>query len=225
MPVRPPGEVPGGCTGSGRNRTAAAFTRRSRSVKMIRDGLTFPFQVAPECQPPSVEEGRCRLCCGDAVGTHFPAEHQFGECFLSHEETEALLAVPDKSTVLGRRDHLLLLVAMQSGLRVSELIALICVDAELGTSAHLRCTGKDRKERCTPLTKLTARLLQRWITARNAAPGDPLFPNRVGGHLSRDAVADLLRKHLPAAAERCPAPGQQERHPRTHFATLQPWHC
>jgi integrase/recombinase XerD len=125
-------------------------------------------------------------------------------CFLSHEETEALLAVPDQSTPLGRRDHLLLLVAMQSGLRVSELTALTCADAELGTGAHLRCTGKGRKQRCTPLTKPTARLLQRWITARHAAPGDPLFPNRVGGHLSRDAVADLLHKHLAAAASRCP---------------------
>lgn len=124
-------------------------------------------------------------------------------CFLSHEETQALLSVPDQSTPLGRRDHLLLLVAMQSGLRVSELTALTCADAELGTGAHLRCTGKGRKQRCTPLTKPTARLLQRWITIRHAASEDPLFPNRLGGHLSRDAVADLLNKHLPAAAVKC----------------------
>ncbi|MFF3159865.1 tyrosine-type recombinase/integrase [Streptomyces sp. NPDC057910] len=126
-------------------------------------------------------------------------------CFLTHEETEALLAVPDQSTHLGRRDHLLLLVEMQSGLRVSELTSLTCADAELGTGAHLRCTGKGRKQRCTPLTKPTARLLQRWITTRHAAPGDPLFPSRGGGHLSSDAVADRLHKYLPAAAERCPA--------------------
>lgn len=143
-------------------------------------------------------------------------------CFLSHEETEALLAVPDQSTPLGRRDHLLLLVATQSGLRVSELTALTCADAELGTGAHLRCTGKGRKQRCTPLTKPTARLLQRWITARNAAPDDPLFPNRIGGHLSRDAVADLLRKHLPAAAERCPTLASKNVTPHTlrHTAAM-----
>ncbi len=143
-------------------------------------------------------------------------------CFLSHEETEALLAVPDQSTLLGRRDHLLLLVATQSGLRVSELTALTCADAELGTGAHLRCTGKGRKQRCTPLTKPTARLLQRWITARDAAPDDPLFPNRVGGHLSRDAVADILRKYLPTAAKRCPALASKNVTPHTlrHTAAM-----
>ncbi|MFE2183896.1 tyrosine-type recombinase/integrase, partial [Streptomyces sp. NPDC059455] len=143
-------------------------------------------------------------------------------CFLSHEETEALLAVPDQSTLLGRRDHLLLLVATQSGLRVSELTALTCADAELGTGAHLRCTGKGRKQRCTPLTKPTARLLQRWITARNAAPDDSLFPNRVGGHLSRDAVADILRKYLPAATKRCPALASKNVTPHTlrHTAAM-----
>jgi integrase/recombinase XerD len=125
-------------------------------------------------------------------------------CFLTRTETDALLAVPDQSTPQGRRDHLLLLVAMQTGLRVSELTSLTCADAELGTGAHLRCTGKGRKQRATPLTRPTARLLQRWITDRHAAPTDPLFPNRAGGRLSRDAVADLLAKHIPAAARICP---------------------
>jgi site-specific recombinase XerD len=143
-------------------------------------------------------------------------------CFLNREETNALLAVPDQSTVLGRRDHLLLLVAMQSGLRVSELTTLTCADAELGTGAHLRCTGKGRKQRCTPLTRPTARLLQRWVTDRRAAPGDPLFPNRAGGHLSRDAVADLLDKHQPAAAARCPTLATKNITPHTlrHTAAM-----
>ncbi|MDP4511518.1 tyrosine-type recombinase/integrase [Nonomuraea turcica] len=73
-------------------------------------------------------------------------------CFLTRVETDALLAVPDQSTPLGRRDHLLLLVALQTGLRVSELTSLTCADAELGTGAHLRCTGRGRKQRATPHT-------------------------------------------------------------------------
>ncbi|MFC7309532.1 tyrosine-type recombinase/integrase [Streptomyces monticola] len=143
-------------------------------------------------------------------------------CFLTYEETEALLAIPDQTTILGRRDHLLLLVAMRSGLRVSELTALTCADAELGTGAHLRCTGKGRKQRWTPLTKPTARLLQQWITTRHAAPGDPLFPSRGGGHLSSDAVADLLHKYLPAAAERCPTLASKNVTPHTlrHTAAM-----
>src|SRR5258707_729452 len=108
-------------------------------------------------------------------------------CYLTRAETDALLAAPDRTSPLGRRDHLILLIAVQTGLRVSELTALTCVDAELGAGPHLRCTGKGRKQRCTPLTKSTARLLRQWITERPAAPTDPLFPARLGGHLSRDA--------------------------------------
>jgi len=125
--------------------------------------------------------------------------------FLTRAETDALLAAPDQRTPLGRRDHLLLLTAVQTGLRVSELTALTCADAHLDAGPHLRCTGKGRKQRVTPLTKPTARLLRTWITDRNAAPGDPLFPSRAGGHLSRDAVADLLDRHLPAARRACPS--------------------
>lgn len=120
--------------------------------------------------------------------------------------------MPDQSTRLGRRDHLLLLVAVQTGLRVSELTSLTCGDAQLGSGAHLRCTGKGRKQRCTPLTRTTARLLHQWITDRRAASGDPLFPTH-RWMLSRDAVADLLNKYLPAAAAACPtlAPKNVER--------------
>ncbi|MBV9450429.1 MAG: tyrosine-type recombinase/integrase [Streptosporangiaceae bacterium] len=125
--------------------------------------------------------------------------------FMTRTETSTLLAVPDQQTTLGRRDHLLLLTAVQTGLRVSELTALTCADANLGAGPHLRCTGKGRKQRCTPLTKPTARLLRQWITSRRAGPGDPLFPSRAGGHLSRDAIADLLARYLPAARQACPS--------------------
>jgi integrase/recombinase XerD len=148
-------------------------------------------------------------------------------CFLTHAETDALLAVPDQTTPQGRRDHLLLLVAMQTGLRVSELTSLTCADAELGTGAHLRCTGKGRKQRATPLTRPTARLLQRWITDRHATPTDPLFPNRTGGRLSRDAVADLLNKHILAAARTCPTLASKNVTPHTlrHTAAMALLHA
>jgi integrase/recombinase XerD len=148
-------------------------------------------------------------------------------CFLTHTETDALLAVPNQSTPLGRRDHLLLLVAIQTGLRVSELTSLTCADAHLGTGAHLRCVGKGRKQRCTPLPRPTARLLRQWITDRHAAPGDPLFPNRTGGHLSRDAVADLLDKYVPTAAAACPTLASKTVTPHTlrHTAAMRLLHA
>ena len=147
--------------------------------------------------------------------------------FLTPAETDALLASPDRATFLGRRDHALLLVAVQTGLRVSELTGLVCNDAKLGTGANLRCTGKGRKERCTPLTRPTARAVGDWLAERHAKPTDPLFPNRAGGRLSSDAVADLLAKHVATATGRCPSLKTKRVSPHTlrHTAAMTLLHA
>lgn len=125
--------------------------------------------------------------------------------FLTRDEVDALLAAPDRDTWVGRRDHALLLVAVQTGLRVSELTSLTCGDVELGTGAHLRCHGKGRKERITPLTKQACGVLRVWLAERQGEPDDPLFPSRRRLSLSRDAVALLVAKHTRVAGQRCPS--------------------
>jgi len=125
--------------------------------------------------------------------------------FLTRPEMEALLAAPDRSTWSGQRDHAFLLVALQTGLRVSELMALRCQDIVVGTGAHVRCHGKGRKERCTPLRKEAVAVLRSWLRTRAGAPSAPAFPNARGGALSRDGVAYLLAKHLAIARTRCPS--------------------
>ena len=142
--------------------------------------------------------------------------------FLTQAEVQALLDSPDRATRLGRRDHLLLLVAVQTGLRVSELTGLTCGDADLGATANLRCQGKGRKERRTPLTRPTARLIADWLIQRRGGPTDPLFPNRRGGQLSTDAVADLLAKHLATAASRCPSLNAKQVTPHTLMRMTTP---
>jgi integrase/recombinase XerD len=127
--------------------------------------------------------------------------------FLTPAETGALLASPDRGNWLGRRDHALLLVAVQTGLRVSELTSLTCGDVTLGTGANLRCQGKGRKERRTPLTRTVGQIISDWLRERHGQPGDPLFPSRTGGRLSPDAVADLLTRHVTTAAHRCTEKG------------------
>jgi len=125
--------------------------------------------------------------------------------FLNRPEIDALLAAPDQRTWLGRRDHALLLVAVQTGLRLSELTGLQIQDVHLATGAHVRCSGKGRKERCTPLTKHTVAALRAWLheSAKGAAAW--LFPSARGGRLSADAVQDLLAKHVAVAAQGCPS--------------------
>jgi integrase/recombinase XerD len=125
--------------------------------------------------------------------------------FLTGGEIDALLAAPDKTTWLGRRDHALLLLAAQTGLRVSELTSLTSGNAHLGPGAHVRCHGKGRKDRATPLTRQTSTILRAWLAERGGQPSDPLFPTRAGHALSRDAVERLVRKHANTAAAACPA--------------------
>ena len=124
--------------------------------------------------------------------------------FLTRSEIDALLAAPDQSTWTGRRDKVLLLFAVQTGLRVSELITLRCKDIEFGTGAHVRCTGKGRKERCTPLRKDAVVALRAWLKERKCDPSEPLFPNARGTQLSRDGVEYLLAKHVKVATRQCP---------------------
>jgi integrase/recombinase XerD len=125
--------------------------------------------------------------------------------FLTAGEAEALLAAPDRADWIGRRDHALLLTLFQTGLRVSELTGLRRGDICLGSGAHLRCHGKGRKERCTPLTSQTAAVLRSWMAELGGEPGSPVFPSRRGGPLSRDAVERLIGKYAAAAATRCPS--------------------
>jgi len=125
--------------------------------------------------------------------------------FLNRAEIEALLAAPDPSTWIGRRDRTLLLVAIQTGLRVSELIGLRRQDVILGSGAHLRCEGKGRKHRSTPLRRDAQTMLRAWLQRQPAQPEDRVFPSIRGGPLSRDAVEWLVAKHTATAQQHCPS--------------------
>ena len=125
--------------------------------------------------------------------------------FLDRDEIEALLEVPDTQTRAGRRDRTLLLVAVQTGLRASELIRLRCDDVQLGSGAHVRCHGKGRKQRCTPLRRDALAALREWLDELPAASGKPVFPNQRGGALSHDGLAYVVAKHLAVARTACPS--------------------
>jgi integrase/recombinase XerD len=125
--------------------------------------------------------------------------------FLDRVEMDALLAATDRSTWIGRRDHALLIVALQTGLRVSEIVNLRRCDIVIGTGAHVRCEGKGRKQRATPLRRETLKVLEVWLRERAGADSDPLFPTVRGTTLSRDAVEHLVRKHILSASTSCPS--------------------
>jgi site-specific recombinase XerD len=123
--------------------------------------------------------------------------------FLTLAELDALVAAPDRTNWEGRRDYALLVVAVQTGLRVSELIGLNCADVMLGIGARVRCHGKGRKERLTPLSHSSAATLRVWLMERAGRAEDPVFPTRTGRRLSRDAIQRRVAKHAAVAQRRC----------------------
>lgn len=143
--------------------------------------------------------------------------------FLTRPEMDALLAAPDQSGWTGRRDHAFLMVAMQTGLRLSEMTALRHEDVYLGTAAHVRCVGKGRKERHTPLTKQTVKVLKAWMQEPKSVGSDFVFPNAHGGRLSSDGVQYRMAKHLLVARENCPSLRQKHVSPHVlrHSAAME----
>jgi site-specific recombinase XerD len=133
--------------------------------------------------------------------------------FLTTEEATALIDAPDQARWEGRRDRAILTLAIQAGLRVSELIGLNNADVVFGTGAHVRCEGKGRKQRSVPLTTPAQAVLSSWQKERAGSPQDPLFATRTGRRLSRDAIERRLATHTKTAATQCPSLSGKRLHP------------
>jgi site-specific recombinase XerD len=125
--------------------------------------------------------------------------------YLSEAEVDAILTACDQTTWTGRRDHALLLLAVQTGLRISELTGLTSTDVHLGAGAHVACHGKGRKDRITPLTSSTVTVLRNWLDGQHGDPKEPLFPTRSGSRLSRDAIEHRIAHYASTAAVACPS--------------------
>ena len=129
--------------------------------------------------------------------------------FLTRDEVDALLRAPDLSSRPGRRDHALMLLAVQTGLRLSEITGLCRRNVCLATGAHVRVVGKGRRERSTPLTKATAGVLRAWLREIEASDDAIVFPSARGVRLSADGVQYLLAKHVSQASQTCTSLGKK----------------
>jgi site-specific recombinase XerD len=172
-------------------------TARTRNVRLAAIHAFCHYVAISE--PAHLD--RCRRILAIPVKRH----ERRPIAYLTRIELDALLAAPDVATWIGRRDRALLLLAIQTGLRVSELTHLRCGDIVLGTGAHLRCEGKGRKQRCTPLQREMVGVLTAWLRERRGQSNDPLFPAARGTALSRDAVERLVTRHVYTAERLCPS--------------------
>ena len=171
------------------------ITPRTRNLRLTAIRSLFKFAAFE--LPEHAEQIQRVLAIPSKRCTH----PQIG--YLNRPEVDALLAAPDIATWAGRRDYAWLLLAIQSGLRLSELTGLTRNDLVLGAGAHIRVMGKGRKERCTPLTKQTVAVLQAWLMEPARGDGLVVFPARGGGRLSSDGVQYLLAKHVARAGQTC----------------------
>jgi integrase/recombinase XerD len=170
---------------------------RSRNTRLAAIRSFFRFVA--------MNEPACMLQCQKILAMPGKRYVRRTVAFLDRAEMDALLAAPDRSTWVGRRDHAILIVALQTGLRTSELISLRRCDIVPGTGAHIRCEGKGRKQRCTPLRRETLNVLETWLRERACADSDPLFPTNRGTRLSRDALEGVVRRHTLSASQSCPS--------------------
>jgi len=170
---------------------------RSRNTRLAAIRSFFRFVA--------MNEPACMLHCQRILAMPGKRYVRRTVAFLDHAEMEALLAAPDSSTRVGRRDYAILIIALQTGLRASELVNLRCGDIVTGTGAHIRCEGKGRKQRSTPLRRETVKMLEAWLRERAGADGDPLFTTNRRTRLSRDALEHIVRKHTVAASRVCPS--------------------
>jgi len=170
----------------------------------------------------AISEPACALQCQRVLAIPSKRYERGPVEFLTEEETAALVAAPNPCTWIGRRDKALLLVAVQTGLRNSEITSLRQQDVEFGTGAHVRCLGKGRKMRCTPLRPDVAAVLKEWLSQQGGAAADPLFPSSSGGRLSADAFQRLVSKHITTARRTCPSlkPKKVTPHTLRHAAAM-----
>ena len=176
--------------------TARSNTARSRNTRLAAIRSFFGYVA--------INEPGLLHHCQQVLALPVKRYEKPAIAYLEREEIEALLAEPDVTTWYGRRDRTLLLLTVQTGLRVSELIGLDCGDVHLGTGAHVRCRGKGRKQRTTPLRKDTVAALRAWLQEQNKADDQPLFVSNRNGRLSRDAVERIVRKYVALASKQCP---------------------
>jgi len=173
-----------------------ANTPKTRNTRLAALRAFFRFV--------SYSEPACSLQCQRILAIPMKRHERRPVEFLAEEETAALVAAPDRTTWIGRRDGILLLVATETGLRNAELRSLRRRDVDLGTGAHVRCSGKGRKMRCTPLRRDVAVALESWLAeCRDGTSDDPLFPSSRGGFLSADALQRLVARHVATAIAKC----------------------
>jgi integrase/recombinase XerD len=151
----------------------------------------------------ALQEPACSATCQRVLAIPTKKAERKLVTSLTRVEQEALLAAPDRTTWLGRRDHAIIMLLLQTGLRVSEMRDLRCEDIVLTAGAHVRCRGKGRKERCTPLARETVAVIKAWLVERAGLPTEPAFPSRRGTVLSRDAVERLVAKYAEVASAAC----------------------
>lgn len=170
----------------------------------------------------SIQEPTLGLQCQRILAIPTKRYEQATVEFLTENEATAVIAAPDTQTWIGSRDRALLLLAFQTGLRNSEIRSLTRQDLVFGTGAHVRCFGKGRKMRCTPLRPDVVTIMKAWLGHHPGQNTDPVFPSSRGGQMSSDALQKLVARHVATASVKCQSLKEKKVTPHTlrHAAAM-----
>lgn len=135
--------------------------------------------------------------------------------YVTLEEMQAILNVPDPRNRSGIRDRAMLDICFVAGLRVSELVGLKVNDISLEPQPSVRILGKGRRERVLPLWKRTSANLRAWLAIRGEAAVPELFLNARGGAMTRTGFEYVLKQHLGSAEKKCPSLSSKRVSPHT----------
>jgi integrase/recombinase XerD len=168
---------------------------RTRNARLV---AIKSFMRFLEYRVPALLEHSRRILAIPAKKTDSRLVH-----YLTVEEMQSLLNVPDLHRRDGIRDRAMLHLCFAAGLRVSELVSLPLKALEFYPKPSVRVLGKGRKERTLPLWKDTAVDLRNWLAVRGDTPACELFINARGLPMTRSGFEYILHKHMMTAAQAC----------------------
>ena len=177
-----------------RNRGNSAATRN------VRLAAVKSFMRYVQYEVPSALEQIARILAIPNKRTDQPVTD-----YLSPEETQALIDAPDLATQCDLRDRAMLLITVELGLRVSELVGIRMEDVTLGSTPKILIRGKNRRERELPLSRNLSSALRAWLAVRGQQPVPEIFLNARGLTMTRSGFAYILAKYIDIAAQQCPS--------------------
>lgn len=125
--------------------------------------------------------------------------------YLTDDEVKGLMDVIDQRSWFGRRDKTLITIAVETGMRLTEITELKWGNFRLDSSGEVKCTGKGRKERIIPISPQVVKMLSQWSKEIDNTENAYVFPTKEGNRMSSDNFQRIMKKYYNLAIKKVPS--------------------